>query len=554
MQQTTADVLIVGSGIAGLYTALHLAGARRVLLVTAGPLEAGNTPLAQGGIAAALGPDDSPELHYADTLAAGAGHCDPSAVRTLVEEGPECVEDLWRRGIPFARAAGAGAGGAGATGATAESTEAAAAGLSGTAATVSGWALTREAAHSRRRVAFVADHTGLAVHQGLARALLADDRIAVRTGHRLVQLLTDGGRCTGALLQGPRGEWVAVRAGFTVLATGGCGSLYRLTTNSRATGGDGMVIAYEAGAALADLEFIQFHPTALWHRGAAVALVTEALRGEGAVLRNAAGDRFMPAIDERAELAPRDVVARAVFRQMELDNAPHVLLDARHLGPAVRERFPSVTAACAAIGVDPATDLIPVVPAAHYSMGGIVTDGNGLTTLPGLLAVGETACTGVHGANRLASNSLLEGLVFGRRAARWLAEAPVQPLAAPAARHVRSAVRDVGAVKAEAPESSGSPATPDADQTVAEVMWSGAGLVRSGDGLLRAEQALAQLTAPRSSPLGRRLTLARLIVAAARQRTESRGAHFRADCPGAAPSWAGRRIFHRIDSHREVTA
>lgn len=565
MEQTTTDVLIVGSGIAGLYTALHLAGARRVLLVTAGELaagalEAGNTPLAQGGIAAALGPDDSPDLHLADTLAAGAGHCDAAAVQTLVQEGPDCVEDLWRRGIPFAGAADAAAASVAAAAARSAAAaaatsarevvaaSAAASAGSATDAMVSpdgGWVLTREAAHSRRRVAFVADYTGRAVHRGLAHQLLADDRIDVRAGYRLVQLLTAAGRCVGALLQGPRRKFVTVRAGFTVLATGGCASLYRLTTNSPAAVGDGMAIAYEAGAALADLEFVQFHPTALWHRGKAVALVTEALRGEGALLRNAAGDRFMPSWDERAELAPRDVVARAVYRQMELDKAPHVWLDARHLGPAVRERFPSVTAACRSVGIDPATDMIPVVPAAHYCMGGVYTDTDGRTTLPGLLAVGEAACTGVHGANRLASNSLLEGLVFGRRAARWLAAAPLPPRPESPRGMARPAIRTD-----EVPASV-STAT---DRAIARVLWDGAGLVRSGDGLRRAEQALARLkaqwTAPGATQLGRKLTLAGLIVAAARQRTESRGAHFRTDCPHSVAAWAGRRIFHRVDSDR----
>lgn len=515
MEQTTADVLIVGSGIAGLYTALCLAGQRRVLLVTAGALSAGNTSLAQGGIAAALGPDDSPEQHLADTLAAGAGHCDAAAVRLLVTEGPACVDDLRQRGVPFAMGP-------------------------------DGWALTREAAHSRRRVAYVADRTGQAVHACLAQAVQADRRIAVRTGYRLERLLSDGVRCLGGMLRGPDGERIAVRAGHTVLATGGLGRLYRLTTNSPAATGEGMAIAYEAGAALADLEFVQFHPTALWHGGEAVALVSEALRGEGAVLRNAAGDRFMPAYDMRAELAPRSVVARAVHEQMAQDNRPHVWLDARHLGAAVRERFPAVTAACAAIGVDPATDLIPVAPAAHYSMGGIVTDYDGRTTVPGLLAVGEAACTGVHGANRLASNSLLEGLVFGRRAARWLAEAGPEhtgPLPAALLRAAAAATATDGGAAAQA-----------AAAMLKDVMWTHAGLVRSGPGLEQAEQALGRLSAAPPSPLGRRLTLARLLVRAARERTESRGAHWRADCPGQVAAWAGRRIVHRLSCHEEVTA
>ncbi len=395
-----SHVLVVGGGIAGLWTAVKAADAgHSVELVTKTELADGNTRHAQGGIAAALFPDDSVERHFGDTIAAGAGLSDPAAVRVLCDEGPARVRDLIRFGVAFDRGD-------------------------------SGLERGLEAAHSRARILHVGgDATGAAIESALV-ATVRRRAVRVHEDTMLADLLVEQGRVVGARVLAASGELVDVRADAVVLATGGSGCLYRHTTNPDVATGDGVAAAHRAGAAVADLEFVQFHPTALAAPG--TPLISEAVRGEGAVLVDERGERFMLDVDPRAELAPRDVVARAVWRRMAEQDGRPVFLDATALGAArLAQRFPGLDAACREAGYDWSAAPVPITPAAHYAMGGVVTDLDGRTTLPGLFAVGETARTGVHGANRLASNSLLEAAVFADRVARALDDA--WPASAPSA-------------------------------------------------------------------------------------------------------------------------
>ncbi|WP_031081040.1 L-aspartate oxidase, partial [Streptomyces sp. NRRL WC-3549] len=392
-----ADVVVVGSGVAGLTTALRCAAAGlATVVVTKARLDDGSTRWAQGGIAAALGEGDTPEQHLDDTLVAGAGLCDETAVRALVTEGPGAVRRLIDTGARF------------------DTTEAGAI------------ALTREGGHHRRRIAHAGgDATGAEISRALVDAVRA---AALRTIENalVLDLLQDAeGRTAGVTLhvmgEGQHDGVGAVRAPAVVLATGGMGQVFAATTNPPVSTGDGVALALRAGAEVSDLEFVQFHPTVLFLGADSEGqqpLVSEAVRGEGAHLVDASGTRFMLGQHELAELAPRDIVAKAITRQMHLTGTEHMYLDARHFGAGMWERrFPTILAACRAHGIDPVTEPIPVAPAAHYASGGVRTDLRGRTTVPGLYACGETACTGVHGANRLASNSLLEGLVFAERIA-----------------------------------------------------------------------------------------------------------------------------------------
>ncbi len=473
MESLDAQVAVVGAGAAGLYTALRAArqGAA-VTLVSATALAESSTYWAQGGLAAALAPGDSPELHLSDTIAAGRGAVRESAARVLCAEAPAAVEELARLGVAF------------------------------DADRHGRLALGLEGGHSARRIVHAG---GAATGQRLIRqlsALVAEDRmVAVLEGHRATSLLVEEGRCIGVELDDGR----RIAAGATVLATGGSAALWSRTTNPPGAVGGGLLLAVAAGAELADLELVQFHPTAVAAaNGGDGFLVTEAIRGEGARLLDASGERFVD------ELAPRDEVARAVQRQMALTGASSVALDMREVDPAL---FPNVVDALRRAGIDPEHELVPVAPAAHYMMGGIVTDLEGRATIRGLYAVGECSCTGLHGANRLASNSLTECFVFGSRAAR---AATREPAPEPSS-------------LSRTPAASVAPAPPSADSRAA--LWRFAGLERDGDGL----RTLIDDPHP----------LVRLIARSALARTESRGAHQRRDYPAPDPAFDGRHVTTR---------
>ncbi len=485
------DVLVIGSGAAGLATALA-AAPRRVALLTPGPEPAadGASRWAQGGIAAALAADDSPRLHAEDTLIAGAGLNDPLAVARLTASAPGLIAWLQTLGARFDRVGAA-------------------------------LALGREAAHRRARIVHAqGDATGAEVMRVLAAAIEACSHLTFASRRTAFALTRDAaGRVVGAWVQGPGGSelW---RARAVVLASGGYAGLYRYTTNPPGSDGSGIALALAAGAALADLEFVQFHPTALAPHDDAhgqLPLLTEALRGAGAVLLDARGKRFMPALHAEAELAPRDVVARAVWCEAQRGGA---FLDATvSIGAGFPQRFPTVFAACMDRGIDPRAQPIPVVPAAHYCMGGVRTDAACATSLPGLYAVGEAACSGVHGANRLASNSLLEGLAHGRALGAALAS---RPLPEPGA--------------ALPPQRRWQPLPAALRARLGDLLWRDAALRRSGDGLARAEAALATLAAevPAASSGRDLLVLAAAMLAAMRARRRSVGAHFRVDAEAVA--------------------
>ena len=498
MADLECDFLIIGSGIAALRAALDLDGAGETLILTKGGAAQGSTAFAQGGIAAAVGAGDSPDLHAADTIAAGAGLCRRAAVQVLTEQGPRYVRELLDWGARFDR------------------------GPAGDAA------LAREGAHSVRRVLHAQDATGREICRVLWKRVGGCSRVRVLEHAMAVDVAVTRERCTGVRFLDSRGRLATATAAATLLATGGAGQVFRETTNPAVAAGDGIAMAYRAGARVADLEFVQFHPTVLDVAGAPRFLLSEALRGEGAVLVNAAGERFMQRADPAGELAPRDRVARAIAREgQRTDGCVYLAMD--HLDPAfVRARFPTIAAACRGAGLDLARDRIPVCPAAHYIMGGVDVDLDGHTSVPGLLAAGEVACTGVHGANRLASNSLLEGLVFGAVAARAMRRW--------AAQHGRP--RPAGA----APVSGDRPAAAPpglSEHAVRELMWRDVGLFRDGARLTRALEQIeawgAALAPPGREPAAARLasivTVGRLVARAALRREESRGAHYRSDFP-----------------------
>jgi L-aspartate oxidase len=482
---------VIGAGVAGLRAAIELAGAGSVLVVAKDRLRESSSEYAQGGIAAALSDDDEVDLHEQDTINAGAGLCNREAVRVLVEEGPKAIQQLIEWGAEFDR-----------DGAK--------------------LLFAHEGAHSRRRVLHShGDSTGREIARTLYRKATSLGNVQFRSFSAITDLLVEGPAVTGALAcDREHRRQVGLEAGGVLLATGGLGKVYKETTNPDVATGDGVAAAYRAGATISDIEFVQFHPTALFVAGAPRFLLSEALRGEGAYLRNASGERFMANYDERAELAPRDVVSRSIVQEMRRTGS-HVFLDMTHLDrDFVRRRFPRIYETCASHGVDITGQPVSVHPAAHYAMGGVYTDLDGrVPALEGLFAAGEVACTGVHGANRLASNSLLEGLVFGERAGCTLRDSR-RP--APGGGHPREAVRY--------------PVTK--EETVRSIAWEHCGVVRDGGGLRQAIDALEAVEFSSSVRAGRSEfelrnmhTVALLIARCALGREESRGAHYRTDFP-----------------------
>ncbi len=530
------DLLVLGSGVAGLTTALRgAAEGMSVLVLTKGELASSATRFAQGGVAAALAGSDTPEMHLADTLVAGAGTCDVDAVRVLVNEGPPRVRELSAMGAAFDTAPGDHG---------------------------EELLLAREGGHSVARVVHAGgDATGAEIERALVAAVRRSGRVEVREGWLAIDLIVGDGRCGGVVALDDRGVVTDVRSTETVLATGGAGQCFAVTTNPLLSTGDGIALALRAGVACADVEFVQFHPTALWHESTPRPLLSEALRGEGAVLRDQDGTAFMAGEHPMADLAPRDVVSLEVARRINASGGGHVWLDATMI-ERFDERFPTIWSACREVDLDPRHDWLPVAPAAHYLSGGVVADLDGATTLPGLWACGEVACSGVHGANRLASNSLLEGLVFGSRVISAVAEGrggpretgamrgvlgalgPSAPQGVPSARGGDRSVRD---------DTGGGRATPRAPDLglVQSVMSAEVGVEREAVGLRRAAAVftcldqVAALPASSSQSEHEALNVAEVaaaIVAAALSREESRGAHTRRDFPAMSDRLRGRLV------------
>ncbi len=504
-----ADFLVIGSGVAGLRAALELCRVGRVIMLTKGhPLQS-NSIFAQGGVAVALSEEDDVSIHLTDTVKAGHGLCRREAVRVLVEEGPDRIQELIQWGAKFDKAGGK-------------------------------FAFAREAAHSRSRILRArGDATGNEMVRALMAQAARQQRIARLDYHFTVDLVIEGGRCSGAVvLDENSGEQFIIPAKAVVLSTGGAGQIFARTTNPPNATGDGMAMAFRAGAELQDMEFVQFHPTSLYLPSSPPFLLSEAMRGEGGQLRNNKGESFMTRYHPLGVLAPRDIVARAIWAEMAATRARHVYLDVTHLGADfVKRRFPTIYATCLRHDIDITEEWIPVSPSAHYMMGGVTTDLNGATTLPGLFAAGEVACSGVHGANRLASNSLLEGLVFGRRAG-------VAAIASAAQGSVSSMIES----REPLPRGQGD-RLEDVEKvrnSLRRIMWGQVGLIRSRESLVRATAQLARWERMVSRSFSTRADLevknmvqvARCVAEAALWRENSVGAHYRSDFPGTRrPGW-----------------
>ena len=516
------DVLVIGGGVAGLRAALGVPQGLRSLVVTKDEVRESNSTYAQGGIAGVLDPEDHFEDHIADTLAAGKGLCDPEVVELVVREAPLRIGELIEWGTLFDQVNGQ-------------------------------VALTREGGHSHPRIVHaLGDATGLEVMRAVIEKVRARKNVRIWQNSFTIDLLTHEGRCRGALVWDKRRGPSLIWARATVLATGGAGQLFRETTNPPIATADGHAIAYRSGAELRDMEFMQFHPTVLYIAGSSRHLITEAIRGEGAYLRDRDGHRFMPEYHKDAELAPRDDVSRAIVAQMAKTQHPNVYLDLTHLDSAyINQRFPGIAALCKGFDLDITRDRIPVRPGAHYMVGGVTVDNDGRTSLPGLWAAGEVTSSGLHGANRLASNSLLEGLVHGARAAEDIART----------------LADLGPNRLEVPPIAPDPRSEinrspldiaDIRESLRALMWRSVGITRDAKGLHEAAEqvdfwcryALNHVfDGPEGWTTQNMLTVARLMIAAAEEREESRGVHTRRDFPATDPAWA-----HHIEQKRPPLA
>jgi L-aspartate oxidase len=513
------DVIVIGAGIAGLFTAIKASETKKVLMIMKKSLLDSNTRYAQGGIAAVISDEDSPEYHMQDTLVAGAGLCSHDAVDVLVHEGPDGVKDLILMGTQFDLENGE-------------------------------FALTKEGAHSQRRILHAhGDATGAEIVRALSERTKQDPNIEVWDDHFVIDLITQDGECYGALVQKPDGQKVYVQGNATILCSGGAGQLYRYTTNPDIATGDGIAIAYRAGADIQDVEFIQFHPTALFYPGAPRFLISEAVRGEGAYLRNIKGDRFMERYHPQLELAPRDVVARAIVSEIEKTNSTFVYIDITHeTEELIKHRFPTIYEYCLNYGLDMTMDWIPVEPAAHYIMGGVKTGLYGETNVKRLFACGEVSSTGVHGANRLASNSLSEAIVFGRRIIERILTLPDISGDPP--------ILQMKAVRNEVSQQ----AIVEKKLKLQKIMLRYVGLVRTAKGLAKGYEELARqlpiydahLTKREEYEFANLLNCALLTSKAALEREESRGGHHREDFPERNDlAWKKHIVFHRGEDRAE---
>lgn len=515
IKSISSDFLVIGSGVAGLSAAIALSGSGRVVVLNKGRAMEGSSEFAQGGIAVAISEEDSIGFHLEDTLAAGRGFCREEAVKVMVEEGPDRIRDLISWGAEFDKEGGR-------------------------------FAFAREAAHSRERILRAkGDATGEEIVKTLLRRVSSSPKISIFEHHFTIDLLIDNSGCRGAIVMDePKGEIYLIKTRATIIATGGIGRVYSRTTNPPVVTGDGIAMAFRAGAELEDMEFIQFHPTSLFLPGSPPFLLSEAMRGEGAVIRNINKEAFLPRHHSDAEMAPRDVVARAIWLEMQATGSRHVYLDLTSLDPVfIRGRFPKIYATCLQYDLDITEEMIPVSPAAHFIMGGIKTDINGATNIRGLYAAGEAACTGVHGANRLASNSLLEGLVFGSRAGEEAAKASdkKEVVNGKLDSLAPDLMSDYGEGRKESMD--------DSDKiinSIRRLMWDKVGIVRSKDGLDEALISIKELrtllnkriqTSRADLELKNILTIAQLITVPALKRDGSIGAHYRSDFPEKGERW-----------------